>query len=456
MTLQHIVRFRVAGLGIHEEIFQTILQGLKGWTLFVILLPAVQHDCIESIGGTKRRGHSVSLVDLLQNLCVGHSGVRDAAIRHQLREQDTEGPNIRLDTKAVHQSSLRSSPLDRKLGTLARSVLVFSHHASQAKVGNFAHVILSDQNVASSKIAVDKVLRLQIRHPRGDLCCHVDELRKLQRFALIMQIVQQAAVLHELNHDVERNLIGANSVELNELWMTKLLHDRSLLEEVIRGHGTLLEGLDSHRGRRVPNAFPDISELTSAQLLRQANGLSGNLPLILGLVVQIGSLRKFLAPAGLRQQHTESIRIKLVVVDEFGQRSEGYATSDVVTSFVQGTNAIVLDDITFLDRKREVALLALALSDKERASLTASHEKLLRVLTPNFAVKPLLRLNTLSFGNVVAWNVAKILSSDQLRLPPVSIAVVDDLELVALAESQILLGARIVIEERNEGVWTVV
>jgi hypothetical protein len=87
------------------------------------------------------------------------------------------------------------------------------------------------------RTAVDKVLRLEIRHASSDLGSHVDELRQAEIAALsqknklnfvsckveekyfakthrVVEVIKQAAVLHELGHNVDGLVIRAHGVQL--------------------------------------------------------------------------------------------------------------------------------------------------------------------------------------------------------------------------------------------------
>ena len=80
-----------------------------------------------------------------------------------------------------------------------------------------------------------------------------------------LEVLEQAAELHELSHDVDRLLRGADGVQLDELGVPELLHDVGLREEVLGVHGAGLEGLDGHGRGVVPEALPHLPELTVTQ-----------------------------------------------------------------------------------------------------------------------------------------------------------------------------------------------
>ena len=86
------------------------------------------------------------------------------------------------------------------------------------------------------QVSVDVVLTLEIGHPRRHLGAHVDQLLELHSPTLALEILQQAAVLHELSDDEDGLFVGADSVQLDQFGMAELLHDLSLAEEVLRVH----------------------------------------------------------------------------------------------------------------------------------------------------------------------------------------------------------------------------
>ena len=83
---------------------------------------------------------------------------------------------------------------------------------------------------------MDVVLTLEVSHPSRHLGAHVDQLLELHSPTLALEILQQAAVLHELSDDEDGLLVGADGVQLDQLGMAELLHDLSLAQEVLRVH----------------------------------------------------------------------------------------------------------------------------------------------------------------------------------------------------------------------------
>lgn len=161
----------------------------------------------------------------------------------------------------------------------------------QAEVGDFHNVIVGNKNVPRRQIPVDVVLRLQVRHPGGDLRRHVYELRHLQALALALQELEQRTVLHQLGDDVDRLLHRAHGVQLYELRVSQLLHDLRLGEEVLGVHRARLQRLYGDGRRVVPLALPHLPELAVAQLSDEFEGSAVDLPLVACPVRQTFRLR---------------------------------------------------------------------------------------------------------------------------------------------------------------------
>ena len=66
-------------------------------------------------------------------------------------------------------------------------ILIFLDEPSQSEISDLANIILSNQNVPGGQITMDVVLRLEVGHPSGDLCSHVDQLRQLERASLTLR-----------------------------------------------------------------------------------------------------------------------------------------------------------------------------------------------------------------------------------------------------------------------------
>lgn len=76
---------------------------------------------------------------------------------------------------------------------------------------------------------------------------------------------------HELSDDVD-GLLRHDGVQLHQLVVPEPLHDLSLLQEGLGGHGSWLQSLHRYLGGAVPHAWhTDESMLTGAQKSRDAH-----------------------------------------------------------------------------------------------------------------------------------------------------------------------------------------
>lgn len=98
--------------------------------------------------------------------------------------------------------------------------------------------------------------------------------------SLTLQKVQQRPILHQLSDDINWLLEGANGVQLNQLIMSQFLHDLSLCEEVLGVHSPRFQGFDGYRRGVVPQALPDLSELSMSEFSDEFERGSINLPLV--------------------------------------------------------------------------------------------------------------------------------------------------------------------------------
>ena len=62
---------------------------------------------------------------------------------------------------------------------------------------------------------MNKAVPLQILHPFTDVLAHAQQHLPLKRSPPVSEIVQQAAVLHKLRHNVQGLLLYAHPIELD-------------------------------------------------------------------------------------------------------------------------------------------------------------------------------------------------------------------------------------------------
>ena len=368
---QHVPRVLVLAGIEDKEVLEAPLQCLKGGPVRRVLLPAVQHDLVEALWRVGRAGHAVATLELLQHLRVGHAWVGDAATRHQLCQQDAKGPDVGLDAEPVVEGGLGRCPLDGELGAFVRVVLVVRDEPGQPKVGHLADVVVSDEDVSCGQVPVDVVVQLQVRHARRHLGRHVDELGQLERAALLLQVLEQAALGHEFGDDHERLLLRADGIELHQLGVPQLLHDVRLLEEGRGLHGARLEGLDGHGRGAVPQPLKHLPKLPRPQPVDEGDGVARDLPHVLGLVREV-NLRLLQLLAGHHEVDAEAVAVAAVVLRQLLERAEHSAPRDEEATLVQAPDAVVLDGDAVLDGQGVVARLALTLAHQEGPALWVS------------------------------------------------------------------------------------
>ena len=93
----------------------------------------------------------------------------DLAVGKVLHEQNSKGPNIRLDGELPERDGFRRGPLDREPRALMRGVFVIDDDSREAEVRHLCHQVLPDQDVSGGQVAVNQTLALEMSHPVGDL-----------------------------------------------------------------------------------------------------------------------------------------------------------------------------------------------------------------------------------------------------------------------------------------------
>ena len=201
--------------------------------------------------------HTIASLNLLNHFAAVHSWIGHLAVGEQLHQQDAVGPgrdayvknsmwcsqsdenlpNIRLYRELSIDNGFRGRPLDWESGSLLGTILIVGYNSSQSKVANLGHIILANENISSCQIPVDQLFGLQVFHAARNLRRNIDEILKLQESAVALtQKVQQAALAHELLHNVNRLLFGANGIERYQTIMTELFHDCCLLQKRCCAH----------------------------------------------------------------------------------------------------------------------------------------------------------------------------------------------------------------------------
>lgn len=65
------------------------------------------------------------------------------------------------------------------------------------------------------QISVDKAVPLQVLHSLAHILAHSEQDVFTQNSPFLSQVIEKAAMLHKLCHDVNRSLLCAYTVELN-------------------------------------------------------------------------------------------------------------------------------------------------------------------------------------------------------------------------------------------------
>lgn len=71
----------------------------------------------------------------------------------------------------------------------------------------------------SYKISVNELLILEVSHGLTHIQAHGKETPRLELFPMMPQVLQQAAITHELRHNVDGKALGTHTVEPHQLWM---------------------------------------------------------------------------------------------------------------------------------------------------------------------------------------------------------------------------------------------
>lgn len=148
---------------------------------------------------------------------------------------------------------------------------------------------------------------------------------------LVVQVVEQTAVAHELSDNVDGLAVRADCVELDQLRMPHLLHDRRLAQEVLNLHSAWFQSLDGHLRGAVPDALPHITKLPRAELLAKLDRVPRDLPLVLGVVRQALGLWHIQVLCRRPQLGAEPVAALHVVGDHLIEVLERDTARDVVS-----------------------------------------------------------------------------------------------------------------------------
>lgn len=65
------------------------------------------------------------------------------------------------------------------------------------------------------QVSVDKAVSLQVLHSLTYILAHSEQDVFTQNSPFLSQVIEKAAMLHELRHDVNRPLLCAHTIQLN-------------------------------------------------------------------------------------------------------------------------------------------------------------------------------------------------------------------------------------------------
>merc|ERR1719219_2661825 len=111
--------------------------------------------------------------------------------------------------------------------------------------------------------------------------------------------------------------------------------------------------------------LPHLSELAVAKLPDELEAAALDLPLVPGVVTQVGRGGFLHLGAGLPQVDTETVSVPAVVVHQLLQGPECCSPGDEKPSLVQLADSVMFDGVTVPDTQREIVPPTLAVSDQE-------------------------------------------------------------------------------------------
>lgn len=76
--------------------------------------------------------------------------------------------------------------------------------------------------VFSDQVSVDESVLLQMLHSLTHVVADSQQVLRSQRSSPLPQVVEQAAQLHELRHQVDGLLLGTNAVQLHQVTVRQI------------------------------------------------------------------------------------------------------------------------------------------------------------------------------------------------------------------------------------------
>ena len=110
-------------------------------------------------------------------------------------------------------------------------------HLRESEVSYFDYIALAYQNIARGQIAMHAPRALQILHAARDLRRHVNDLLKVEIYALgLAHILEQRAIAHILGDDEYGLAYRAHTPQFDQLLVAQLFHDLELFAELFFAH----------------------------------------------------------------------------------------------------------------------------------------------------------------------------------------------------------------------------
>ena len=94
-------------------------------------------------------------------------------------------------------------------------------------------MVIGDEHVLRLQVAVDDAVRVEVRQPRRDVACGVEDVLVGQRSACVAVNDHSQVARHQLGDDVEAGLRGlADAVDDEHVLVRKFRHDHEFFGQV--------------------------------------------------------------------------------------------------------------------------------------------------------------------------------------------------------------------------------
>lgn len=79
---------------------------------------------------------------------------------------------------------------------------------------------------------MNKAISFQVFHPFAHILAHAQEHVSAEFPSPLLKVLEQAAVFHEFSHNVERFVMCAHSVKLDQLWVGEFPVQNCILDRL--------------------------------------------------------------------------------------------------------------------------------------------------------------------------------------------------------------------------------